>query len=1539
MSNAKTSIPRRLLAALLALVLTMGILPVSTLAPFAATAEHPGFVTISVTDKDGKPLENASVTYSINSTASGEYERGSGTTDENGCIEVLAEDRFVADDLKLSATAELAEDSGTITDAVIESGTQDFVIQLKNTPAELPVITDVTIKANSGLIYKEDENLNGVPQALVTVTGAKDGEVTYTVDGYDTKNAKEAERADAGEYRVKVKVERAGYSPMEFPEMRVVIASAKIDGITVKPVMLLQYTGEAQNLVKVNGSIRKGDQLTWYVNGTETICEEVTENGEFTVPQATNAGTYKIRLKIERKNFETKYIPDDGFVQAEIARFVPSDKDFCFSEEKYNKEGSSVECVGGVPYENCEFDFSAVTELSGGTISYEVSREDAPVSEEEASIDADGKLTVKYPGKYTVTATLEGENLEEKSITHTLYVSGKVENNGDYICFEKPEDAIEPVQYVLGTGDLVCSLWKAKHKDDRIRGGINYSICIQSDDEGLAEILVVDTNGNVWIAPQNDKNDKKDYSASYQKIAEAMQKNDGKLKLTVYAEKEESYFTDTDIPQYGADKISYEIEILFAASPEEPYTLSEALGDDGWYNIENRVKENRDDNGVLVVTAREGYKVAQNVSDFFREGGDASETAFANEGIIDRYVYLRDENGGITDRIEVLDKKEPVKIDTTRPVLNVLYNDEPDDTEGNDRYYKEDVVVTVKVTEEFFAQEKVIVRVFKKDTVDSKELELFQTYNDDTLEWTDPEEKEENVHEAVFHISGDGHYVVKITCTDAAGNTTSPEEYVSDTITIDTVEPVVGITYKEDAKPVASSEGTRDYFNNHTTTTVVTIEEHNFDPEKVSFLLVGTDVGGKQLGRAEGSDPVINGMISATEWKNDGDRHVIELTYTADANYALQVNCTDLSGRDGGAAGYLTVDVVAPQTTVSYSTSVLETVLSGVSFGFYNAKVTVTITAADDTSGVQRFDYSYLTAAGVSSVNAQFLNQVMEGAAITYSNDGRTATMTFEIPREALGGSNQFNGTVKFDAIDRAGNKAEKSEGKRIVVDNIAPTAAVSYNTPVREENGISYYDGAITGTVTIREANFYAEDVFLTVSKDGGSEQALTTVWSDTSADVHVGTFTLTDDADYIVAIRYRDKSGNTMAEYKSNQLTIDTEIEEPVYSINGTDKAGDNGGAYKDEVHINFRFEDQNFDTQTVQLVRTRFNETKDVTADFVKVDTDTKGGSGSFALAKDVDNDGIYVLTVTMTDKAGHSTQSYVKFTVNRYGSVYEYSDYLSDLIKDGGQYVARNGDFTVAEDLVITEYNADRIVSGSLRIVITRDGEMIDTMFAANPEASDSTEIGSSGWYQYVYTISRDNFIQDGVYNITITTKDATGNTSTSIPDNSLDANGDKILDVMTFTVDTTAPEIRNIVGLEKKIINAQEQTVRYTIIDIGGLQRVEVMVDGAIVDTITDFGDDPGSFTGEFKLSESNDAQTVRIVVTDRAGNVTDTSSDEFDPHGLYDFNDVVTISTNFFVRWYANTALFWGSIGGIIVVAAGICTFIAVKRRKKTSKQ
>lgn len=290
MSNAKTSISRRFLAALLSFVLVLGLLPTSTLTAFAATAEHPDAITVSVTDQDGKALAGVTVAYSVSSTANGDdYASGTVTTDANGCVEVLAKDKYVADDLTLSATAALtdyvyADGSGRIEGAAITSDTQDFVIQLRSTK-----IPGVTVAANSGLVYQK-----GTAQSLVTVAGINEqtDTVIYKIDGEDVAEPK---RENAGTYAVEVTVQRDGYSDFVFSE-NVTIAKAEITDIVIAEVTA-PYNEKDQNIVALTGKFLKDDDVHWYVNGSDT--------GSAEIPQAIAVGKYAVRLTVNRgDNYE-----------------------------------------------------------------------------------------------------------------------------------------------------------------------------------------------------------------------------------------------------------------------------------------------------------------------------------------------------------------------------------------------------------------------------------------------------------------------------------------------------------------------------------------------------------------------------------------------------------------------------------------------------------------------------------------------------------------------------------------------------------------------------------------------------------------------------------------------------------------------------------------------------------------------------------------------------------------------------------------------------------------------------------------------------------------------------------------------------------------------------------------------------------------------------------------------------------------------------------------------------------------------------------
>lgn len=870
---------------------------------------------------------------------------------------------------------------------------------------------------------------------------------------------------------------------------------------------------------------------------------------------------------------------------------------------------------------------------------------------------------------------------------------------------------------------------------------------------------------------------------------------------------------------------------------------------------------------------------------------------------IDNY---KNESDKLTDTGKV------IVVDTISPELKVEYSPS-NGTLGTDMYYNKDAIINFIVNEANFFQEDVKVKVSKNNG----------TPYDVSPTWTS---NSVDKHVGTYILAapddhkGDGDYVITVEYTDRSGNPIK-NMYKSQKIVVDTKKPAINVNYTNNntiTRAKDNEKNNREYFDKEQRA-IITINEHNFLKEDANLKIIAKDVTGKEL--------KLDNLISKSEWTQNGDDYIIEVTYKGDANYTFDVECLDLAQNPSNdyEEDYFTVDKTAPvKLDASYSTSILDTILEAISFGFYNGKVKVKITAEDEISGVNSFKYSCLKAEGVSSVNTALLNQTISADSINYSGDRKTATVTLQIPKEELSINNQFNGTVDFVATDRAGNKSEKKDKKRIVVDNIAPNANVQFNTPIHEESGISYYDGNINATVTINEGNFFPQDVVISVTKDGAAS-SVSPSWSNNSVDVHVGTFSLSADGDYVISVSYKDKSNNQMVSYQSKQLTIDTKIDKPVITINGSNETG---RAYKDEVVPAISFQDQNFDNYEVTLTRTSFEEKNvNVAEKFIvtNVATDGKGGTGAFnEFEKIPDNDGIYNLTVKITDKAGHSSEETSTFTINRFGSVYEYNDYLVSLISEGGAFVKALG-----EDLVITEYNADRLLNDSLAIEINRDGKPLPKVkYEVSSQINEEAEIGNSGWFQYQYTINKDNFSEDGVYKMSVSSKDATGNTpeNTNFKDKTI-----------LFRVDNTVPELTSVVGLEENIINAQEVNVKYNVFDTIGLKAIKVYVDGKQQgEAITDFSDDMNNYSGSLVIKESSSEQKVRFVIEDKAGNITDTDSEDFT--SAYPLKKSITVSTNMFVRWYANKPLFWGLMGGTALVPAGI-SFKARSKKKKMIKE
>lgn len=526
-------------------------------------------------------------------------------------------------------------------------------------------------------------------------------------------------------------------------------------------------------------------------------------------------------------------------------------------------------------------------------------------------------------------------------------------------------------------------------------------------------------------------------------------------------------------------------------------------------------------------------------------------------------------------------------------------------------------------------------------------------------------------------------------------------------------------------------------------------------------------------------------------------------------------------------------------------------------------------------------------------------------------------------------------------------NDTDRAIDNSFTIDNTKPVISVSYdNNDVRNEK---YFNNHRVATITVKEHNFTSNDNRIvytrTSSKDGSSiEEPKVSAWSQ-NGNTYTATINYNADGDYTFAIDVTDKAGNNTKDSEvsysgsaTKDFVVDTTIDKPV--ISGVE----NGNSYKDSVLPKIDFSDINFKDVKVTLLRTRKDEiNKDVTSDYINVSTNDKGGS--FAATEDTfkkiqENDGIYTLSVQITDKAENTSSAEVTFTVNRFGSVYSLGTYLSNDLND--KYVQ-----SIDNDIVITEYNPDRLVKGGLDVVVTRDGSPVeygDGELTISPVVNELAKIGSSGWYQYEYTISKNVFTDDngnpidGIYKVYVGSEDTVGNKSENI---SYDESS------VLFRLDHTAPTIKSVSGLDKKIVNADEQKVSYEVFDAIGIDSIDVYYydgNGTRVDHIrstdkgstdvTDILSDLTNYTGSFTIGSSTSSEPVRIVIKDLAGNVTDTDSKDFDVDSI-DFNRAITVSTNFFVRWYANKIVFWCSIAAIAVIGGGLAFFIATKRRKK----
>lgn len=393
-------------------------------------------------------------------------------------------------------------------------------------------------------------------------------------------------------------------------------------------------------------------------------------------------------------------------------------------------------------------------------------------------------------------------------------------------------------------------------------------------------------------------------------------------------------------------------------------------------------------------------------------------------------------------------------------------------------------------------------------------------------------------------------------------------------------------------------------------------------------------------------------------------------------------------------------------------------------------------------------------------------------------------------------------------------------------------------------------------------------------------------------SGDHHYASIVFREDGAYTFAVEGCDLAENPLTSYETGLFVID--MTPPELAITGVADRSANNGEAAPEV----RCADVNYDPEgtgiTLEGSRKGSVKLAQPWSDIHSTDTGMTVGilwsPGDFAYTRDEDD--LYTLTAVSRDLAGNVSRKSIRFSVNRFGSVYTLDEDAEKLVGENGRYYTNQ-----EQDIVVTETNVDTLAFRE--ITKNRDGAL--QTLQEGVEYTVEQNGSEESWKQYTYRISADNFREEGRYVLTLYSEDRASNAQ----DNS--AKGKQI----EFVVDKTAPSIL-ISGLED---NGQyQESSRDVILDVEDnilLAEVRVVLNGAeTVYTASQLAQTGGRL--QLTADSANHWQTLRVTATDAAGNIQVSDGIRF------------LLTTNPVVQVYRNPMMFWiGLVLVILLLTAG----------------
>ena len=639
---------------------------------------------------------------------------------------------------------------------------------------------------------------------------------------------------------------------------------------------------------------------------------------------------------------------------------------------------------------------------------------------------------------------------------------------------------------------------------------------------------------------------------------------------------------------------------------------------------------------------------------------------------------------------------------------------------------------------------------------------------------------------------------------------------------------------------------------------------------------------------------------STTKWnENYEDSSLvfnIDRTITVNAsshNYndiRVVVNAKDNAGNTNTRNYTFGIDVTAPTIEVEYDNNDAQ------NGRYFKADRVATVTVTERNFSSDLIDIS-TQSSNISSWSYS------KGSDANGDDDKWTAEITYHVDGEY---------TLDISGEDLLGQSAESisysgTASQDFVIDKTAPVLTLEFdrNDPA---NG-KYYNSARTATLLVDDVNFGGQANITVNASGGGAAPAFAFTGKSSSATFHV-------DGIYSFAGTVTDMAGNVSLPIDCEEFVIDQTA--PVITFHDVEDMtayGKSDSAFAPYITI----DDTNFDPAgvTVTMSRMKWDSEEEM--------TDFGGLNGSTWQLKELEqmpeNDAVYTLNVRAQDMAGNpnSDETYVTFSLNRYGSVYVLGGETSALLE---QYYTNE-----AQELTLTEYNLSNQADSWIDVSRNSEEETQltkDTNYSVQKQGDSGNDCN---WKQTEYQIHASNFAEDGTYKVLVYSKDTLENATTNENPAS-----EEYASVLAFCKDTEGPTV-TLTGVEEGgFYNEASMPLLVNYFDNNEIERLNIQViNGAdendVIDSVEYVADDgaieAASGKLEYTLKENAKVQKVIVTATDRAGNTSEPQSITF------------TLSTSAWVRFYNNKQKLYGTIAGVTGTLGVICLMIMIWRRRR----